>query len=610
MRRTFYAVATLLILLLAAGCRGQVTMLTATPLPTSTPDTPATEAYTAYIAGQTAVADAQTDNAATASALETIQAEFTATREASAALELTARIALNTEREALSIAQTEVARDTDVLQQSVEAIASEQAILTADRAALDSERGALATERGALEATRTAEAETRAALAVEATATAIAQAAQQTALASEQTALAEAQNALATARVALDDERAAIDSERAALENERTILEGERAALEGEMSAVATAQAALQTDSAPPVIVTLPPTPVSDQAGTSETLWQQVDLPEFGITLMIPPGFEHRSLGSTEITYQRDDDPIWPSTIQIQQATLDDLFGGEAPANLDTGDPAAVLAAGLEDVTEDDFMTLLSPAESFPGLAFPAAQARTSLLDTENPVVFVLLHTGEDSWLLMVITAPEADLAEWLDPIGHSIVPLGNLPPVSAPTRIPVLTPTPVPAVTQATSLDEAIQTMGIAFAPPAGWTFEVLEASEFAYPNIELTDPADADYFIGLIRFTTEEFSTGVAEILAGQSAVDTLTAIAAAIPNDLGVEVTSPRVNEVTLGALTGAWTQLQDEAEVNRLYLFTLGEDEWLLVGAFGPREGFNAFSRAALHDFLASLRPAAG
>ena len=103
--------------------------------------------------------------------------------------------------------------------------------------------------------------------------------------------------------------------------------------------------------------------------------------------------------------------------------------------------------------------------------------------------------------------------------------------------------------------------------------------------PSVTLEPTGSTTAYIGLIRASGGE----LAEAFEGYPAEETdplvaLRAIADYAKSTASEDYSGGRVNDFATGELIGAWTQLRSDLETLRLYLFPIGDHEWLFIGAF--------------------------
>lgn len=555
MPRTRTLLVLITALLLITGCRAQVPIVTTTPLPTNTPDLAATEAVQAFIGAQTAVVDEQANLAMTQTAvadtelaLQSAQADIEATAEALQAQEMTLQANAIAERATLDAEQTAVMEDTGVLQESIEAVASEQAALASDRQALELTQAAI----------------------------------------------------VATNEAYLTDFSATAAAQDAALEGTLMALAAEQTTQAQARAEIAATQTALIPSPAPPTPTLVPSLPPADTVD----IWQQVTLDDLNLSVIMPPKFIVTNSTANTVEYTRDDDPAWPSIITFLRMPLDELFGNQPPTNVDQRDPVALLNAALDDPANADLFEVLQRATPL-AIDYPGATANVQLLEPDKPMVYTLLEIGENDWVYVGIFGNAEDVAQWVDPIVRSIRDEAAIEATEPPAGA---ISTPVPEATPAPSAEDAANAIGVAFAVPEGWQLTTSNAPDLTRLTIDLSATDGSDNLIGMARFTPEEFSQSVGELPTGLNALEALEVISQLVLED-SPEFSGGRINEFAIGAFSGAWTQYRTDSEVNRLYLFPMGQDDWLLIGAFGPRDTFNDFSRTALRDFLQSLEPMA-
>ncbi|GAB4571784.1 MAG: hypothetical protein Kow0077_09440 [Anaerolineae bacterium] len=484
------------------------------------------------------------------------------------------------------------------------AVAETQAALEAERAALAATADALATAQAELDATGTARAE---ALAAREAALVTAQAT----IAAARTAIANDTSVLQQSLDAVADEQAALAEDRQAFEATQAAVATTSQAFQAELSQTATAQAAqAETIAATQTALAgaqqalavtqtaMAPTPPPPPAQSME-IWEEIAVDELGLVFTAPAGFARLDSSAPAIRLAYRDENGVTGLITLERGALTKLLGA-IPTSLDLADPVGVLS---ELLTTPPILEQFSATEApttYPGSQFSAAQVSGTSLELEQAMRLTLLQLGAEDWLLIGISAPESILERWAAPMLQSITPT-NEGPAAQPPAAALSTPGPTP------SPDETATRLGVAFAIPDGWDFSADSDPGLSRPVVELSATDDSDNFIGLARFTSDEFTQVGVALPAGLSPTEALAILADAVRADLGEGYSGGRVNDLALGDFMGAWTQFRSESEVQRVYLFQMGEDDWLLVFAVGPREPFNEFSRTVLRDFLQSLVP---
>jgi endonuclease YncB( thermonuclease family) len=631
----------IIVTILLAGCDGQV------PTVTVTPDAAETAAAEAAILDLTAeydsLATTQAEQNEQAAALEatndelaTVQADLAAEQAALAEAETT-----------LSTAQAEQADQSAALDASGDELATAQADLTADQAALDEAEAALSTAQAeqqeqaeVLEATGAELATAQADLAAEQTAIANAQAtltaaqmaqdAFAVAIEATQTSLDAAQADLLAAQQAVTTNQAHAYSTLSALATQQAQLATQRARL-AEADALNTAIAATNSAVYDSLYATsealnatatqlAQPTDTPDLTGTpipmqAETAWRIVTLEPLAITLPVPdaigdPTYPQPTTAYLEGTFVAN---ASPANISVARLPAESIFSQTDLSQADQQDPVSVLQLAL-----DEPGTMFEVAEPAAPLNVPgsitAARTRMVFPDFAQEMVFVLYRLADNDWVGLGIYGTAEEVAAW-EPEILSGITFGILPgtePTMVPTEEPVegaIEPTAAPADDTET-LTTAQDALNLDFAVPAGWIVELYDSPEG--PSVILTS-SDRANSIALTRGNTEfiessvftqPLDTGLENPTASelvQSSVD--------LVKEVDDTMTGGRVNELTVGELTGAWTQFTDETETLRIYIFDLSGDDWLLIAATGPQDTYNLFNRNELREFMGSLQPRA-
>ncbi|NPV66114.1 MAG: hypothetical protein HPY64_03090 [Anaerolineae bacterium] len=300
------------VIFLLTGCEGHSATATVTPLPTNTPDLPATETQQAFAVAQMSVAMTQT---ALAGAQQTVSAA--------------------------------------------------QAAAAATLAALDAARADLH---------QTATAGVASLIATE---TAI---------------------ALAVATLEAGEER----------------LAARQTALAAAASSTGVAQTATAAYLATPAATPSPAVPITVEA------WQEVTLPGIGVRAILPPGFVLVESGPDRAIFERATASGVPAIIAFNTDP------GDLPGVVNFADPVAVLQAALDDPANADLFDVLQPATAYPGLRYPAAQARIRLPDSGQIVAYLALKVSADDWLFFSLAGAVEDVERWLPPIAPGILSTGR----------------------------------------------------------------------------------------------------------------------------------------------------------------------------------------
>ncbi len=300
-----------LALALLTGCGGQVATATVTPLPTNTPNLPATATQQALSAARTAIAATQTVLAEVQQTVSAIQTAGAATLSA------------------LDIAATTLNQTATAWAAS---LAATQTALSAAMATLQAGHEQLATQ---------------------------------------QTALAEAARSTAAA------------------------------------------QAATATHLAAP---TATPSPLP--AATVD-IWQDVTLPTLSIRASLPPGFVLIESATAGAIFER------PGSTGERAIIAFNTDPGDLPAEINRDDPVALLQAALDDPANVDLFEVLAPATVYPGLRYPAAQARVQMPDSGNIIAYLTLKLSTEDWLFFSLAGREEDVERWLPIIALSITTTG-----------------------------------------------------------------------------------------------------------------------------------------------------------------------------------------
>ncbi|GEM_PF-1822338 len=552
----------LLILTLIAlvGCGGQINVATTTPTATSTPDFPATETYEAFIAEQTAVVETQADLAAQQTALAETESDVAATQ-----------AALIGEQEVLAATQTALAGAEADLQAGQTAFAENQAALTEEQEAVAATQAALTEEQEALAATQAALAESQADLAA------------------QQTAVAESESSVAATQVALASEQADVQVTQTAVAGAQAEVNTEREALMAEATAIYATATELARPTATPTPTNTPtppptPTPV-------EVSWRTVELPDLGLRLDVPDSMSGPETVNARTVGFSDVSGPPPSTFIIIGRTVTEqlLTGvGEIPADA-RHDPVTVLNAALNAVIQlPADATLDGDITTYEGLNYPAAQMRVRSAGLEEVATFVLYYLGGEDWALVLFSGAEDTLSALIEPVAESVMLIEGTQSQ----------PPPQP--------EQPGDALGLNFTLPEGWAAEPLMLDNLEAPalNIGPTGADDTERGIMIARGSAAQmagigFPEGETDPVAALQAI--VTQILAEAPEDYS----GGRYREVQIGDFLGAWTQIRGETRTLRYYLFPVGADDWLLIGARATADAFGPFSRTELRDFLASL-----
>ncbi|MFC1959504.1 thermonuclease family protein [Chloroflexota bacterium] len=545
-----------------------------TQVATHTPDIPATEAHVDLLAQQTAQSGAAT-----------VTREF----------ELT------------SAADTQAA-----VRATQDAVNAQQAALEADQNALDSEQAALSSAQEELSAAST-----------EAAAYAVTLQAESAALATANSDLTEGQTELVTEQQALTDgqatlsadqqESSAISTENAvnAATNEAIVAVNEEIASQlasGQQALAATAEALAATETAlAPTATQLPPTAIP---------WQEVTLPEWGIELLLPP-----ELGEP---LHPDDDTVTfeehttggptPSGVTLSRVPTANLFDGSDLTGADLNDPISVLSVALREPLEESLFTVVDDVRASTALPYTGASVLVAMAEFDKQAWIGLfkLATDEsvgDDWLAIAILGTPDQLTAWTDPILQSlqIAPLDAPEPTPLPAEeitTPTLEPIAIPTEESSDTHADMTAALDLEFIVPEGWTGLIQEDRDFARPLVELSAPQQT-HMITLARPTLAEISQAIiTEIPADADALTALSPIMVYLNAAQG-DFSGGRVSEVAIENFSGAWSQLRNDTEVTRYYLFPTGQDEWLFIQVIGPRDTFNQFNQNELREFLAAL-----
>lgn len=240
-----------------------------------------------------------------------------------------------------------------------------------------------------------------------------------TAVAVTQTALAGAQQTASAAQTAAAATLAALDAARADLHQTATAGAASLAARQTALaSAAAGSTVAAQTATA--VVLAISTATASPAVLITIEAWQEVTLPSIGVRAILPPGFVLVESGPGRAIFERSTVTGVPAIIVF------DTDPGDLPGVVNFDDPVAVLQAALDDPANVDLFNVLQPAAAYPGLRYPAAQARVRLPDSGQIVAYLALQVSADNWLFFSLAGAGEDVERWLPLLAPGIVSTGR----------------------------------------------------------------------------------------------------------------------------------------------------------------------------------------
>ena len=361
------------------------------------------------------------------------------------------------------------------------------------------------------------------------------------------------------------------------------------------------------TDTPTPTITPTPPlTPTAIP-------WRAVEVPTLGLRLGVPGSLAGPQVMDSQTVTFGSMEGVALLGITVERASIDDLLGSEA-ALAGQDDPVRALEAILSDVADSPMaVTITGEAEAADRLDYPAAQARLSISDLSAEMALYLLRLGENDWLMLTFYGQPDAVDAWAGRVVRGMEVIG--PPGTAPTRPPeaihaTLTPTPQPAEPTGEAVAPGVA-LGLNFALPEGWQLREWPGEPgIDAPGVALLppEPDEERRGITLVRGSAAQVPAATRPADPGSPA-EILAQNTDLIRQTLNF-ATIGRANEFQLGSFAGAWVSLRGETVRGRLYLFRAGPDDWILIYAEAASRAFNAFTRAELHDFLASLALAEG
>ncbi len=365
------------------------------------------------------------------------------------------------------------------------------------------------------------------------------------------------------------------------------------------LDATATLQAVLAaTPTLPPTL--LPPVPAS-------IAWSQAEAPTIELSVSVPqelPG--PQALDEHTVFFgSRDNGAVRGITfIRRTSAELLDSQGHPLVTAEIANDPVAVLQAALDDTiaaTQTE-VTIAEAPTLVAEMAYPAAQSRIALPGLSIEIGYAVLRLEAETWVAVIVQGSLDDITAWMEPALRAIAPLGAAPTAVPPTVVPTETAAPLPP---SPSQDNPQDALGVDFTAPAGWTARVTSDPGEGLVSVEIHPDDGQDRMLGLVRATGAELTGVIPDFPAGESdPLAALPAIARAVASS-GQGFSEGRYNEIVIGALSGAWTQMRSDTHAQRLYLFPAGAGDWLLVAAQATRDDFSAFGQTELRDFLNSI-----
>ncbi len=427
---------------------------------------------------------------------------------------------------------------------------------------------------------------------------------ERTALADEQTALSATQTAVAEAQTTIDAQRAALeaDQEEAAVvivTNEAVAAANDTAAAANEAAAATNVAVASELQATSEALAALAtalyaPTATPQEAlAPAAGLWQQVEVSQLRLLLVIPPGFE-KIQDEPGVVFAIVDDTSWSPTIVLDRQNIETMFSA---VQLVASDPVSGLAALLSDPGVSSLYEILEEPVPYEA-PFPAAQARLTVPEPGMEMVTALFKITEDDWLSAMIFGSPEQLAQWTDPVLQSITLTG----------IEAVTGLDTPQQSGEEVARAAMEAVGVTFAVPEGWSISTGDNPSFERATVQISLPGrERNRRIALVRGSSAEFAAESGFPEYPEDALDALSQFVDAMLAESNMaDYSGGRYNEVAIGEFIGAWTQIRNDTETIRMYLFPGGADDWLFIGALGNRDTFNDFSRTELRAFLNSMQ----